>query len=568
MSQTDLAHLIEQFHAFRCRDPNARVFLGVERDLGELPEPGLAAQAADARRAQALLAELQGLDTEQLDFDSRLDVGLMTLMLEQELFQAGLRFNGRSTREQLPEAADGITQGIFALFVSDPRPAASRLRDITARLEAAPAFLQAMRDRLDTPVTRWLQIELDKLSGLPALLENIRAWARQEEWSERGRLDSACATTLAAVQGYAAELRMLPTTAQFHLDEADARELVRLRGIEPSLEQLHAMAREFLARTSEQIESLRARLCARYRLADDVTAAELQIFLQRRFAVAQGEPLEAILDCYRREADGIAAFIREHQLFPLPAQQALNIIRTPTFLAPTIPAGAMEPPAPFREGLKTSLVYLTLSEELRDEHTALGIPNMMIHEGIPGHHLQLAMAAMHPSVVRRHVSANEHAEGWTTMLEDYMLDQGYMGELTDEARFVAKLDLCRIGARVAIDLFFMTGQRDFLDVGVDCDLSDPDPFVAAASLLRAVTGFVPGRVQAELNWYSIERGYPLSYLTGNQLVWDLKRDMARHRAELSATERDRLFHRSYLEAGNMPLSFLRRVFAHHDLVAA
>ncbi len=131
-----------------------------------------------------------------------------------------------------------------------------------------------------------------------------------------------------------------------------------------------------------------------------------------------------------------------------------------------------------------------------------------------------------------------HAEGWTTMLEDYMLDMGYMGELTDEARFVGKRDISRIGARVAIDLFFMTGEKDFIDIGVPCDLSSDDPFEAAGNLLTAVTGFVPGRVQAELNWYSQERGYPFSYLTGNRMVWDLKRDVAAA-SGLSGVELDR-----------------------------
>ena len=44
----------------------------------------------------------------------------------------------------------------------------------------------------------------------------------------------------------------------------------------------------------------------------------------------------------------------------------------------------------------------------------------------------------------------------------------------------------------------MTGNRDYLDVGVTADISSADPFDAAGNLLTAVTGFVPGRVQAEL----------------------------------------------------------------------
>ena len=149
-----------------------------------------------------------------------------------------------------------------------------------------------------------------------------------------------------------------------------------------------------------------------------------------------------------------------------------------------------------------------------------------------------------------------------------MLDLGYMGDLTDEVRFSAKRDISRLGARVAIDLFFMTGNRDYLDVGVAVDFSSEDPFEAAGNLLAAVTGFVPGRVEAELNWYSQERGYPLSYLTGNRLVWQLKQDLSvAQKGRLEGPELDRLFHRLYLESGNMPLSFLRRVFAHEGLLS-
>ena len=155
------------------------------------------------------------------------------------------------------------------------------------------------------------------------------------------------------------------------------------------------------------------------------------------------------------------------------------------------------------------------------------------------------------------------------MLEDFMLDLGYMGELTDEARFCGKRDISRIGARVAIDLFLMSGEKRFLDVGVECDLSSGDPFEAAGNLLQAVTGFVPGRVQAELNWYSQERGYPLSYLTGNTLVWGLKHDLEAANADDSdAMTLARRFHRTYLESGNMPVRFLRTVFENQGQLRA
>ena len=36
---------------------------------------------------------------------------------------------------------------------------------------------------------------------------------------------------------------------------------------------------------------------------------------------------------------------------------------------------------------------------------------MMIHEGIPGHHLQLTWAAKHPMLIRRVFDAMDLAEG-------------------------------------------------------------------------------------------------------------------------------------------------------------
>ena len=51
------------------------------------------------------------------------------------------------------------------------------------------------------------------------------------------------------------------------------------------------------------------------------------------------------------------------------------------------------------------------------------------------------------------------------------------------------------------------------------------------------------------------------------LVWSLKRDVlaANVSREPAAVGRD--FHRVYLQSGNMPVRFLRRVFEHEGLLA-
>ena len=50
-------------------------------------------------------------------------------------------------------------------------------------------------------------------------------------------------------------------------------------------------------------------------------------------------------------------------------------------------------------------------------------------------------------------------------------------------------------------------------------------------------------------------------------MWALKEDLIKaQKGRLETFELDKIFHKIYLEAGNMPLTFLRRVFEHRQLV--
>jgi uncharacterized protein (DUF885 family) len=190
---------------------------------------------------------------------------------------------------------------------------------------------------------------------------------------------------------------------------------------------------------------------------------------------------------------------------------------------------------------------------------------MLAHEAYAGHHLAYATAYNNSSVVRKHSDSLVTQEGWTTMLEIYMLEQGYMNDLTDEAYFITKREFNRLGARVLIDLYFMTGNLDYINVGLVEKLNDQDPFVNAGRLLKELTGFTDDRCVSELQWYSQAPGYPLSYLCGNFLVKQLKQDMA-NKTGLKGIDLDRLFHKFFLDYSTVPPSFMRKVFKFHGLI--
>ncbi len=551
----------EQFKQYVLSDADTSMGLGDTAYLGQLGNPSLDHMNECTQQAKSLLSQLQSI--QNADFNETLDLDLMARHLQQEIFFNELNQHGKPQRCAQPNGVDGISAGIFQLFVNDERSPTDRLNDVLSRILQAPDYLKTEIQVIDKPIARWRDIELEQGEGLPDLFQTILNWAQQENYPQLQQLKVAVDNCNAALASYLNELKNKDTHTHFAIGEDKVKELLAIRQINMSPVQLAKMARDFMGKTQSLLCELKARLCEKYQLSSDTSESDLHEFLNQKFAATiKNGKLDSVLDYYYEQINSIHQFVQDKKLFALPEQQDMKIMQTPGFLEPVIPAGAMWPPLALRMGKKTSLVYLTLKEDQLAEHSELGIPVMMIHEGIPGHHLQFATAALHPSFIRRFFSANEHAEGWTTMLEDYMLDVGYIDEaLVDEVRFIAKREMSRLVARVGIDLYFMTSNKDYLNVGLDLNFDSEDVFVNAAKLLKEATGFTDGRVQAELNWYSTEQSYPLSYLTGNTMVWQLKKDIqAANKKGLNSLELDQAFHDVYLTSGCMPVESLRSVY--------
>jgi uncharacterized protein (DUF885 family) len=563
----EFEYLEKSFKDFLAADADMSIALGMTNKLGDLSDPGLEAHYKRIDESKSLLSKIESATCD--DFYRSLDLKLMALYLKQGLFRDTLTFNGKLQKQQLPAGIDGISQGILQLFINDPRESSPRLDNIASRMRQAPDYLKKEIIVLDCPVKRWLDVEVQRGKDLPGLFASISAWATSEGYPRVDELKKAITEANKALEEYDNSLLKMPTTNHFSVGEEKVTEALALMGIDKSPVQLRDMAAEYLNETNEIIESLRACLVKKYDLDNGLSTVQLQDFLNKKFRVTLKDGnVDSIIDIYEKQKNDLLKFVNDSNLFPMLTNQKIEIIKTPAFLEPVIPAGACWTPIPLREGVKTSLVYLTLKKELIDEHTYLGIPLMMAHEGIPGHHLQFAHAVSQPSLVRKIFNAYEHAEGWTTMLEDYLLDRGLIADdLVDEARFIEKREIARLGARVGIDLYFMTNNATYLEMGYDLEFADADPFDNAAKLLKTATGFSDSRVQAELNWNSTERGYPLCYLTGNRMVWELKKDVRRQNPKhLSEIDLDREFHRIYLQSGCMPVKFLREVFKHEGLL--
>jgi uncharacterized protein (DUF885 family) len=171
------------------------------------------------------------------------------------------------------------------------------------------------------------------------------------------------------------------------------------------------------------------------------------------------------------------------------------------------------------------------------------------HEGVPGHHLQIAQAVYNRAQLnswrRLLAGTSGHAEGWALYAERLMEQLGY---LEDPADRLGMLD----GQR-------MRAARVVLDIGVHLEKPRPDGNGTwdadyALAFMRRNVNMSDEFVQFEVNRYLGWPGQAPSYKVG-QRIWEQIRDDAKA-AEGDAFDIKK-FHKRALDMGGVGLDTLR-----------
>ncbi|SNC71416.1 Uncharacterized conserved protein, DUF885 familyt [Kytococcus aerolatus] len=176
------------------------------------------------------------------------------------------------------------------------------------------------------------------------------------------------------------------------------------------------------------------------------------------------------------------------------------------------------------------------------------------HEGVPGHHLQVAQTVYRKELLNdwRRLAAwtSGHGEGWALYSEWLMADLGWMN---DPGNRMGLLDgqVLR-AARVVLDIGFHCGFEAPAEVG-----GGAWDYDKAWTFLTNHVNTEEGFLRFELDRYLGWPGQAPSYKIGERLWLEL-RDECRARAEARGEEFDlKAFHRRALDLGGMGLDTLR-----------
>jgi uncharacterized protein (DUF885 family) len=522
-------------------EPTWATYLGIHAWDDRLPDPSRERVLGDIAADRAHAATLEAMDPAGLSAEARFERDLELHHVRLRIYRAEqLRIWERRTT-----GASALGDALFPLFTRDFAPLAERLELITKRLEAAPAFLRGHRSRAVVPqVDAWLGIEERSGRNVPSFLDEITAAADgagpQVAASTRAHLLRAVDRAKVAIEDQLEWIEEIKPGAV--PDWASGRgkydELLALRAFEGlDTDAILEIGWQQLERNHE----------LRRKAAHEIDPAASEMEVVDRVKRDHPETFDEALEEYRVAMRRARQHLIDHDIATVPDDERVEVIATPPFLRGVMPFAAYFEPARFDSspvGVYVVTPGVDDNPTALMEHYRAAISNTSIHEAYPGHHLQLALAARHPSLTRAQVEAPEFVEGWGMYTEQMMREEGFD---TGPAFMVAvATDAIWRAARIVLDVRMHRGEVSIEE---------------ATEFLIEHTGFERPNALAEARRYTYTPSYNLSYLLGKVLLLQL-RDEEKARLGTAFSLRD--FHDTLLRGGSLPVSFHRRALQGED----
>jgi uncharacterized protein (DUF885 family) len=244
---------------------------------------------------------------------------------------------------------------------------------------------------------------------------------------------------------------------------------------------------------------------------------------------------DQILADYQAIIDEIDPAMDEY--FNLRPETGVQVKRVPEFAEETS-AGAYYQ-GPSLDGKRKGTFFANLRDV--SEIPKFGMRTLAYHEGIPGHHFQIAITQQLDGLpmFRRLVPFTAYSEGWALYTEQLAWEIGFQDDPLDNL------------GRLQGEMF--RAVRLVVDTGMHHKRWSREE---AIDYMLAHTGMGEGEVEAEIERYLVMPGQALAYKVGMMKILDLRE---RARRELGEDFDIRAFHDQILGNGALPLILLEQV---------
>jgi len=334
---------------------------------------------------------------------------------------------------------------IYGLVARDFSPIDQRLANVTSRLAQMPRFLEQARASIEPGRVPKIHAEkaVQQNPGLLSIIETMivphldtltqedqdqlnksieiarDAVANHQTWLEEELLPRAAGDFRVGAE-------LFDTKLAFALNSPLSRKDIKARA-----ENEYVAVREAMYEIAKEVYAGQHPYTA---FPDTPDEAYKQTIIRAALeqAYQQLPPRDGIVAVAKEQLQQATEFVIEHNIVTMP-DDPVEIIIMPEFQR-GVSVAYLDPPGPLDVGQKAFYAVAPLPEDWTQEqvnsflreYNILSIQDLTIHEGVPGHYLQIALSNRYPSALRSVLWSGPMVEGWAVYAERMMIDEGYL----------------------------------------------------------------------------------------------------------------------------------------------
>jgi len=303
-----------------------------------------------------------------------------------------------------------------------------------------------------------------------------------------------------------------------------------------SADEIHAMGVELVNQYNSEMDALlRAQGLTRGAVAERVRALGQRP--DQRYPSTDAGRAQLLADL-NAQVQAIRA--RMPEVCGRQARADLQIVRVPEYIQAGSPGGYYQPPA--LDGSRPGMYYINLRDPA-NEWPRYSLPTLTYHEGVPGHHWQIAIQQEAEGLPFYRTALSffgAFIEGWGL----------YAEQLADEMGMYADNPLGRIGY---LQSAAFRSSRLVVDTGIHAMGWSREQ--AIQSMMQA-TGNDESSTVTEIERYCVTPGQACSYMVGKQAILRMR---ASAQQALGGRFDPRGFHDTLLTNGSTPLTVTERL---------
>jgi uncharacterized protein (DUF885 family) len=555
--ETEDARLTAFFKAyledlFRQRPMEATV-LGDHRFDDKLEDVSAKSRATWTELERKTLDELsKKIDYKKLTRSGQIDFEILQHHLTYALW---LNENTKSFEEDPRTYNTYISDSVYLLLTQSTLPKARNVQNCVARMAFIPKVIDAAKESLKNPPRVFVETAIRQNRGSIAFYES-GIYEAAGETPQLSELKPAAAKMIAALKEYQKFLEddLLPKAKgewrigkdkfarklELELDAGRTAEEV-LKDAETEFDrverEMYVIARQLWSST----------LPGKTLPPDDLDGRRATIQLVLAELNKEHSKPENLVSDAKATVASIKKFIQDNDILRLPDPDRCQVLEMPEFRRGNSTA-YLENAPPLDP--KANSIYAISPppkdwdarrvESYLQEYNSRMIHIWTIHEGYPGHYVQLEYSNRHPSLIRRVLFSGVFAEGWAVYTEQMMLDQGY-----------AKGDLAmRLNQ---LKWYLRAVGNTILDNKMHCtNMTDDEALEFLTKRAFQSEGEARGKIVR-----SKQSSCQLStYFVGRMAFYKLRQEVQRKQGDKFDLGR---FHEAVLDHGTLPVKYLKEL---------